>query len=215
MQSTARSASHICLYVGLDATDEELGLGRSNLWVYHSTDQDGDFARYLADPEAPLPLAYISFPSAKDPDFERRYPGRATIELITLAPWERFAAWADQRVRRRGDDYEAIKAELAERMLRELDRHLPQVRAAIDYQEVSTPLSTRHFAGYERGEIYGLDHSPERFAARWLRPRTPLRGLWLTGQDITTCGIAGAMAGGYLTASAMLGRNLLKAAGRE
>ena len=55
---------------------------------------------------------------------------------------------------------------------------------------------------------------PERFAARWLRPRTSIRGLWLTGQDIATCGVAGAMAAGYLTASAMLGRNLLKAAGR-
>ncbi|MFQ5350269.1 MAG: hypothetical protein ACE5EG_07500 [Thermoanaerobaculia bacterium] len=117
-------------------------------------------------------------------------------------------------MRRRGDEYESLKAELAERMLTELDRLLPQVRPAIDHQEVSTPLSTRHFANYERGEIYGLAHTPERFEARWLRPRTPLRGLWLTGQDVATCGIAGAMAGGYLTASAMLGRNLLKTAGR-
>ena len=87
------------------------------------------------------------------------------------------------------------------------------VLGGLRVQEVSTPLSTRHFANYERGEIYGLAHSPERFAARWLRPRTPIRGLWLTGQDVATCGVAGAMAAGYLTASAMLRRNLLKAAG--
>ena len=213
LRALAPSAAHLCLYLGLSRTAAELGLPRNNFWIYPGYDHDANVEAFVDDPEAPLPVVYVSFPSAKDPDFERRYPGRATIELITLAPWERFAAWAGKTVRRRGGDYEALKAELAERMLAELDRRLPQVRATIDHQEVSTPLSTRHFANYDRGEIYGLAHSPERFEARWLRPRTPVRGLWLTGQDVATCGIAGAMAAGYLTASAMLGRNLLKAAG--
>ena len=208
------SAAHLCAYVGLDRTAAELELPKHNFWLYPGYDHDANVEAFVSDPRAPLPVVYVSFPSAKDPDFEDRYPGRATIELITLAPWERFAAWAGERVRRRGEDYEAIKAELAERMLRELDRRLPQVRPAIDHLEVSTPLSTAHFAGYGRGEIYGLAHTPERFAARWLKPRTPIRGLWLTGQDIVSCGVAGAMAAGYLTASAMLRRNLLKAAGR-
>ena len=214
LHALAPSAAHLCLYLGLSKTAAELDLPKNNFWLYPGYDHDANVEAFVNDPEAPLPVVYVSFPSAKDPDFERRYPGRATIELITLAPWERFAAWAGETVRRRGGDYEGLKAELAERMLAELHRRLPQVRQAIDHQEVSTPLSTRHFANYERGEIYGLAHSPERFEARWLRPRTPIRGLWLTGQDVATCGIAGAMAAGYLTASAMLGRNLLKAAGR-
>ncbi len=215
LHSLAPSAAHLCLYLGLSKTAAELELPKHNFWLYPGYDHDANVEAFVKDPEAPLPLVYVSFPSAKDPDFERRYPGRATIELITLAPWERFAAWAGETVRRRGGDYEGLKAELAERMLAELHRRLPQVRDAIDHLEVSTPLSTRHFANYERGEIYGLAHSPERFEARWLRPRTPIRGLWLTGQDVATCGVAGAMAAGYLTASAMLGRNLLKAAGRR
>jgi all-trans-retinol 13,14-reductase len=214
LRALAPSAAHLCLYLGLSRTAAELDLPKSNFWIYPGYDHDANVEAFVNDPQAPLPVVYVSFPSAKDPDFERRCPGRATIELITLAPWRRFAAWAGRRVRRRGADYEELKAELAERMLVELDRRLPRVRAAIDHREVSTPLSTRHFANYDRGEIYGLAHSPQRFEARWLRPRTPVRGLWLTGQDVATCGVAGAMAAGYLTASAMLGRNLLKAAGR-
>ncbi len=206
------SVSHLCLYLGFKRTAAELGLPKSNLWIYPGPDHDASFANYISDAEAPLPVVYVSFPSAKDPSFETRYPGRATVELITLAPFERFETWAGTEWRKRGDEYEALKASLAERMLDQFDRILPGVREQIDYLEISTPLSTRHFAGYQRGEIYGLDHSPARFLDRSLRPRTAVPGLYLTGQDVASCGVVGAMAGGYLAGSAMLRRNLLAAA---
>jgi len=202
------SASHLSLYLGLDATAAALKLPRANYWVYpEGYDHDAHVARFLADPEAPLPLAYISFPAAKDPDFTRRYPGRSTIEVITLAPWERFAPWSETRWKHRGNDYEALKASLTERLLEPLYRLEPQVRGHIEAQELSTPLSTAHFAGYHQGEIYGLAHTPQRFREPVLRPRTGVNGLWLTGQDVVSCGIGGALMGGILTASAMLGKN--------
>jgi phytoene dehydrogenase-like protein len=79
----------------------------------------------------------------------------------------------------------------------------------VDTFELSTPLTTRHFCNYATGEIYGLDHTPQRFEQRWLKPRTRLPGLYLTGQDVVSCGVAGALMGGVLTASAVLGTNLL------
>ncbi len=210
LKHTARSASHICLYVGLEATDEELGLERSNLWVYASPDQDGDIARFMADPEAPLPMVYISFPSAKDPEFASRAPGRATIEVVSIAPYEWFREWEDTRWMKRGDDYTRLKGELSGRLIEVLEREVPQVAGRIAYHELSTPLSTRHFGGYPEGEIYGLEHTPARFRERALRPRTPLKGFYLTGQDVCTAGVAGALFGAVLSASAILGRNLLK-----
>jgi all-trans-retinol 13,14-reductase len=203
------SLAHACLYVGFQRSAEELGLPKTNLWLYPGFDHDANVEAFAQDPEAPLPVVYTSFPSAKDPSFGERYPGRATVELITLAPFEQFARWKDEPWRRRGDEYEALKQRLTERMLRRLEQQLPGLSEQIDVAELSTPLSTRHFANYERGEIYGLEHSPGRFAERALRPRTPIRGLFLTGQDVATCGIAGALASGYLTASAILGRNLI------
>jgi all-trans-retinol 13,14-reductase len=79
------------------------------------------------------------------------------------------------------------------------------------HAELSTPLSTRHFANYGRGEIYGLNHTPARFAERMLKPATPIKGLFLTGQDICTAGVGGAAFGGVITASAVLHRNMLNA----
>jgi all-trans-retinol 13,14-reductase len=40
---------------------------------------------------------------------------------------------------------------------------------------------------------------------RWLRPRTQVPGLWLTGQDIMSCGVSGAMMGGLAAATAIVG----------
>ena len=115
---------------------------------------------------------YLSFPSAKDPDFERRHPGKATIEIVAPAPYEIFAPWAGKTWGKRGDDYEALKQAYGERLLEHLYDKVPQVRGRVDYWEVSTPLSMQWFCGWERGELYGLDHDPSRMRQGWLRPRT-------------------------------------------
>lgn len=47
-----------------------------------------------------------------------------------------------------------------------------------------------------------------------LRPDTSIPGLYLTGQDILSCGFAGAMFSGVITASAVLNRNLFADIGR-
>ncbi|MCF8459271.1 MAG: NAD(P)/FAD-dependent oxidoreductase [Flavobacteriales bacterium] len=195
------SVSHVCLYIGLKENLRELGIGSTNYWVYPHNDHDRGVKEYMADPSKPFPVTYISFPSLKDPEWDERYPGKSTIEMITLAPYEWFAKWEDERWKHRGDEYEAYKEKFAQRLLKELYKQFPQLEGKIDYYELSTPLSTKHFVNYEHGEIYGLDHSPKRFRMPELRPRTSIKNLYLTGQDIVTVGIGGALMSGLLTAS--------------
>jgi len=211
LEAIEPSVSHVSLYLGLRGTAEELGLRKGNLWLYPGDDHDASVERFVTDPEAPLPVAYVSFPSAKDPDFQRRHSGKATIEVVTLAPWAWFSRWSDTRWGRRGEDYDALKRRIADRMLEALYRECPLVRDAIEHCELSTPVSTRHFAGHPTGEIYGLAHTPARFEQRWLRPSTPVPGLFLTGADVASAGVAGALSGAALAASAVLGRNMLAA----
>ena len=207
------STAHASLYVGLRGTARELGLERANLWIYPDERHEHTMAA-TAEPAA-APVAYISFPSAKDPDFERRCPGRSTIEVLTLLPWSRFAQWQDTRWHKRGDSYDADKRALADRLLEILYAHVPQARGAVELAELSTPLSTRHFAAHPQGEIYGIAHTPARFRHPLLRPATPVRGLFLTGADVTTCGVGGALMGGALCASTILRRNLIEAVRRR
>ncbi len=42
------SASHVCLYLGLKGEAADLGLPRTNYWVYPGYDHDATFARFLA-----------------------------------------------------------------------------------------------------------------------------------------------------------------------
>ena len=203
------SLAHLCLYIGLKSTAKELKLPRANFWIYPNEKHEQNLKAALDDVDAPFPLVYVSFPSAKDPDFERRYPGRATIDVITVASYKHFANWDGTNWKKRGTEYEAFKESLARRLLDVLFVHVPQAKDNIDIYELSTPLTTKHFCNYEFGEIYGLDHTPIRFQQELLRPRTPISGLYLTGQDVATCGVAGALMGGVLSASTILKRNLL------
>ena len=106
------------------------------------------------------------------------------------------------------DKFDVIVA-LGERLMAVLYEKLPQLKGQVDYVEFSTPLSTQYFNAYRYGELYGLNHDPQRFQQDWLRPRTRIQGLWLTGQDILSCGVAGALSSGLVTALNVAGPRLL------
>jgi all-trans-retinol 13,14-reductase len=214
LRSVPGSVAHLSLYVGVKQSAASLGLNGTNLWIFPpsehgAADHDANFARFSDDPSAPFPAVYISFPSAKDPDFERNYPGRATLEAVVFVPYHWFVPWENSRWKKRGGEYDAFKRSLAYRIQEELERAVPAVAGKIDYAELSTPLTTRHFMNYPKGEAYGLAATPQRFRLRSLTPHTPVRNLYLTGQDVASLGVAGALFGGAIAASAILRRNLV------
>lgn len=205
LTSVTPSMAHLGVYIGLKGTAEELGLPKTNFWIYPGNNYDKAVDAFMDNPDAPFPIVYISFPSAKDPDYENRHPGTATIEIVAPAPYERFEKWREETWGKRGDDYEALKEALGSRLMETLYDKLPQLRGKVDYYEISTPLSTNWFGGYQRGELYGLEHSQQRLKQDWLRPKTTIPGLWLTGQDVLTAGVTGAMMAGLITTMSMVG----------
>ena len=202
------SSAHLSLYVGLSRSDADLGLNGTNLWIYPSFDHDANVERFAQDMEAPFPVVYISFPSAKDPAFPLKHPGKSAIEVLTILPYEPFARWGETQWKRRGEEYDALKQRLSDRFIDELHRQVPSVRGNIAIAELSTPVTTRHFMNNAHGEIYGIAATPDRYRARWLGARTPIRGLYLTGQDASGLGVVGALMSGVISASAATGKNL-------
>jgi all-trans-retinol 13,14-reductase len=199
------SFAHLGVYIGLKETAKELGLPKTNFWIYPDNDFDAAVERFMGNADEAFPVVYISFPSAKDPDYLNRHPGTATIEIVAPAPYQWFEKWQGRTWGKRGENYEAFKEGLGERLMEYLYERLPELRGKVDYYEVSTPLSTNWFGGYQDGELYGLSHTPERMQQDWLRPKTSIPGLWLSGQDILTCGVTGAMMAGVLTVTSIVG----------
>jgi all-trans-retinol 13,14-reductase len=199
------SSAHLGLFLGLSKSAEELGLPKTNLWLQPAFDHDATYREHWRDLEQPFPLVYFTFPSAKDPRFQERYPGKATIEIVVPTNHEHFARWADTSWQKRGDEYLQVKRRLFERVMEIVLQELPQIRGHVAHVDFSTPLTTQHFNRASHGEIYGLAHTPWRYTQEWLRPDTPLRSFYMTGQDIFFMGIGPSAVSGFLTAMRILG----------
>ncbi|CAH1788912.1 unnamed protein product [Owenia fusiformis] len=205
------------LFVGLNGTKDELDLKAQNTWAYCDVDVNKaceEFFKCSAQDavNSEIPLLFISFPSTKDPTWDERYPGKSTCVVITLARWEWFEEWKDTKINHRGEDYDSVKGAIARRMWEQTCALYPQVADKVEYFDCGSPLSNNYYLGSTRGEIYGLDHNRSRFQPdvyMHLRPETEIPGLYLTGQDIFSCGFAGGMYGGLLCASKVLNRNLM------
>ncbi len=196
--------AHVSLYLGFAGADiTRLGAERFCQWYYDSWEVES--ANWEIDPTKPLdsaPVMFCSFPSTKDPAHDPGEHQRHTGEAITFVPWEAFSGWQGTRWSKRGDGYDDFKQRITDAMLEQyLDRY-PDLTPYVDHVELSTPLSTHHFTGANRGSIYGLGTEPERFTDESLLPRTAIRGLYLAGSDAGTPGVTGALIGGALAAVA-------------
>jgi all-trans-retinol 13,14-reductase len=202
------ASTHLSLFVTLRGTQDELNLPASNLWVYPDEHHDRNIARFGdADPcgKDGLPMLFISFPSAKDPDYHARSPGLSACEVLSLAPYDLFQPFDAERVKARGRQYESMKAKIAERLLERLHGHFPALKGRVVGWELGTPVTTKHYLRSPGGASYGLAHDPARFKEPGVNPVTKIAGLYLTGQDTLCVGVLPAVLSGVITAMAITG----------
>ena len=198
------------LNIGLKAGNNVLKLHPSNIWAHPTNDFAQNIKRHEDDFDAPFPWSFITFPSTKDPSWDTRYANKSTIEMYCYTDFKHFEKFKDYAWNDESPEYIALKATIAERMFAILKEHAPEIEGYIDYYEVSTPLTFGHFLKRPRGDFMGLAASPERFEQRWLKAETPVKNLYLSGQDVSTDGIIGALMGGVLSASRVLGKNVIE-----
>ncbi|CAE7491356.1 retsat, partial [Symbiodinium microadriaticum] len=98
--------------------------------------------------------------------------------------------------------YEVMKKQMEGKLLRIVEEQFPKTKGRVAHVSSGSPLTNNFYLGSVNGEVYGLNHTPARFTScDWfLRPRTPIKGLYLAGQDILCDGIVGAMGGGAMAA---------------
>ena len=196
------SACHVQLYLGLEGDIHACGATAANHWFHDRWDFSDALWRDPAHNPVP-PVLFVSFPSLKHTAVEAEPPAKHTAEIVAFTDWQVFAPWENSGIGQRPPDYGDFKRLIEERLLAEFARHFPALAPMIVAREVSTPLTFVAFTGAVHGGVYGLEPSPRRFFSDSLRARTPVPGLFLTGQDVSSAGITGAMMGGIIAAAAM------------
>jgi all-trans-retinol 13,14-reductase len=192
--------STVTLYLRLRADARTLGLQGENFWVNTGLDHDdveGNSAGVLAGQPHGV---FVSFPSIKAGDTRFH-----TAEITSLVDPQAYQTWRSQPRGNRGADYSALKARIGDGLLALAETAIPGLTALVSYRELSTPLTMEHYTSHPAGAFYGLPSTPARYRANLLGPRTPIKGLFLSGQDAGSLGIVGAMMGGVGAACQALG----------
>ncbi len=196
-QVMQRGLSAVTLYLGLSKAPPFAG---ENKWIHDSYNHNdiAERAQHLLNGTAKF--CFLSFPSLKDPEATAH-----TAEIIAFIDYQEFSQWQTQAWQKRDAEYQALKTRIAEGLLDLVERYHAGFRQLITYQELATPLSMEHFTHRHQGYMYGLAGTLDRQALAWLKPKTPVKGFYLSGSDVCSVGIVGAIMGGFAAAAAVKG----------
>ena len=198
IKNALNSLSANTLYVGLKENPEKLGVNGENFWIFTSYDHDKTFNGSKDSDE--IHSAFVSFPSLKNPEAKNH-----TAEIISFSHFENMKSWKNTKWKKRGEDYEKYKEEYSKKLLSFAEKTIPGLSELVDYSELSTPLTMEYFTNWKNGNFYGIPVTPERYKYKWISPKTPIKNLYLTGSDAATLGVVGAMMGGLITTSTLVG----------
>ena len=187
--------AYVALYLGLEGDIAAAGATAGNHWFYDGQDI-GRLWRSPADEDAPS--LFVSFPSLKDPASH----AAPTAEVVAVCDPQAFSSWLAVRDSApRSEAYLAYKGWVEDRLLSQFKRCFPGLAPLVRFHELSTPLTQRRYVRSPGGAMYGIEMSGERLTTSALRVRTPVPGLLLAGQDVTSPGVAGAFMGGLMAAA--------------
>nr|XP_027804698.1 all-trans-retinol 13,14-reductase isoform X2 [Marmota flaviventris] len=215
LQMVRPGLSMFSVFICLRGTKEELGLQSTNYYVYFDINMDKAMERYISMPREKavehIPLYFVASPSSKDPTWPGRFPDRSTLTVLIPTAYEWFEEWQEEPQGKRSHDYETLKSSFVEASISMILRLFPQLEGKVESATGGSPLTNQFFLAATRGATYGADHDLDRlhpYVMASIRAQSPIPNLYLSGQDIFTCGLMGALQGALLCSSAILKRNL-------
>lgn len=200
IRSLGSNICHFTLFLGFSGDIEAAGATKSNHWLYPTGETD---AVWTDVSHGVPPAMFVSFASLKDPAHDPGPDQKHAGEIIAWADWSTVERWAALPPGERGDDYQEFKHQVETALFEQFQKYFPQLAELVVFREVATPLATASITGHTKGAFYGLDVTPHRLMSDALRMQTPIKGLYLTGQDAFSPGIPGALWGGLLCATSI------------
>lgn len=200
MRSTPLSEAFYTVYLGLDMPPEELNeylQGAHHSWLFPTH-------KPLAEPfdvsfHGSLPME-ISAPCLHDPSLAPA--GKSTVVLQTFSFYDWMNRWQINADGRRAANYRALKKQVEQQLIDNLERIIPGVRSRIVHQFSSTPLTHERYTQNASGATGAWTWNPKRTFVKLTEQRitTPIRKLYCAGHwalypgGLLTATIAGKIA---------------------
>lgn len=117
--------------------------------------------------------------------------------------------WENTTVGKRGEDYQEFKRQKAEQVLDMVELKFPGFRKTVKKYYTSTPLTYRDYTGTVDGSLYGILKDSNDPIKTLISPRTKIKNLLLTGQNIILHGVLGVTIGSVTTCAELIGMEYL------
>ncbi len=157
----------------------------------------------------PEGVAFFPGTSSKHPDCVEHFTAMAYMKYEEVKKWEDTFHTIPNFDKSRGQEYEDFKAEHAEKIFEDLFLRLPELRGNIKSFTCATPLTYRDYIGTRDGTLYGIIKDYKEPLKSFITPRTKVKNLLLTGQNINLHGVMGVTVNAVVTCSEALGHPYL------
>jgi len=187
-------------FIGTDLDLPSLGIADGTTLHYDSLDVNRVF-EIMSDSslQETIPFCYITSPSGKDPQGEHAPPGRHAIELFTYSNYSIFEKWRNAPSMKRGEEYGALKEKIGKRLVKTIERYIPNLSEHLDHVEYATPLSSEYWVNAVKGGVSGPEQTPDQMGpGRFTSFTAGIEGLFLVGAGTLAFGIMACVHSGVL-----------------
>ena len=213
LNKTSYSCTSLMLFLTVEMDLKASGIDSGNIWLMPNEDMDTVYERMMM-PDITNGKAFegmfISCTTLKDPSsFDGKHHSIEAITYLDYKSFEKFENESEIRT----EEYLQFKELLTEKMLKTLEKVLPNVRAHIVHQELGTPITNEYYINSTKGSVYGTEKKLTQIGPFAYKAKSEIKNLYLCGASIVSHGVAGAGYSGVQTAGEILGvkqRELLK-----
>ncbi|SRX75633.1 phytoene desaturase family protein [Aequorivita antarctica] len=213
LSKTEYSCTSLMLFLTVDMDVKAAGIDSGNIWLMPNEDMDLVYERMMM-PDTTNDDAFegmfVSCTTLKDPSsFDGRHHSIEAITYLDYKTFEKFKDEADPR----STEYLQFKELLTEKMIKTLEKVIPNVREHIVHKELGTPITNEYYINTTKGSVYGTEKKLTQIGPFAYKAKSEIKNLYLCGASIVSHGVAGAGYSGLQTAGEILKlkqKNLLK-----
>lgn len=205
LKNTKYSAAALNLFLIVDMDLRKAGMDSGNIWYAEKPDLDVVFKEFMEKDilkKDKFPALFITSPTLKDPvSFDGKHH---TVEAIAFVNYAAFEKFDDLKYGERSEEYTIFKEKIIAKMLRTLERSVPNISKNIVMAELGTPITANHYINGTEGNSYGPAMIFSQIGPLRFSPKTEIENLYLCGAATLSHGITGAANSGVITAAKVL-----------